>query len=335
MVQTAPPGPGHAPGRPLAKRVIAAVIVLVVVSITALVLLPDELGLDRWLPFTALVAFRWQLTAAAALVAVAMTAWRPLRVAGIAALLICAVAGALVVPRAVASAVPAPGGRELTMLSFNVDRGRADVPALAAAIRRERPDVVVLPESADRFRGLVGRSIPDLGYRFSVAVPPGADDVDGITVLTGPGLGAVGSRVISEGPSDPWLELTGGGLGSVRLVAVHISAPWPGKIQSWPGELAQLRTWCGAGSGPAVVVGDFNATLDHRELREGTQGCRDAGDLTGQGLTPTWDTEWPAWFGAQIDHVLAGGGPQPTGLRILDLPGSDHRALLARVRMTA
>jgi endonuclease/exonuclease/phosphatase (EEP) superfamily protein YafD len=314
--------------------VVAGVTVLVVVVVTALVLLPDRLGLDRSVPFAVLAAFRPQLVVVTALAALAMIAWRRVRVAGVAALLMCLVAGALVVPRAVASTVPAPHGLELTVLSFNVDEGRADVSTLAATIRRERPDVVVLPESADRFSALLGEAIPDLGYRSSVAASPGVDDVDGTTVLTAPGLGPLGSRVISQGRSDPWLELTGGGLGAVRLVAVHVSAPVPRKIQSWPRELAQLRTWCGAGAGPAVVVGDFNATLDHRDFREGTRGCQDAGAATGEGLTGTWNAAWPSWSGVQIDHVLAGGGPQPTALRILDLPGSDHRALLARVRLS-
>ena len=220
----------------------------------------------------------------------------------------------------------------MTVLSFNVDQGEADVPALARTIRAARPDVVVLPEAAEHYRALLAAAIPDLGYRSAVGAAPDADDVNGITVFTAPALGPVAGRVIDQGGFDPWLELTGGRLGAVRLVAVHVSAPVPGKIVSWPRELAQLQTWCGPGSGPAVVVGDLNATLDHREFRDGTAGCQDAGAVTGQGLTATWNAAWPRWFGAQIDHVLAAGPLRTVSLRILDLPGSDHRALLARVR---
>lgn len=54
--------------------------------------------------------------------------------------------------------------------------------------------------------------------------------------------------------------------------------------------------------------------------------------MTGQGLTATWNAAWPRWFGAQIDHVLTAGPLRIVSLQILDLPGSDHRALLAQVR---
>lgn len=327
MAQTVPVRSSRASRWPVGRLVV----VLVGVAGAVLVLLPDQLGLDRWVPFAGLVALRPQLTVVAAAVAAPLLAWRRARAVAAAVLLVCLVAAALVVPRAVSRAEPATGGPGLTVLSFNVDQGEADVPVLAATIRRERPDVVVLPEAAQRYRTLLAAALPDLGYRSVVAAAPGAPDVHGVTVFTAPSLGAPSSRVIEQGRSDPWLELTGGRLGALRLVAVHVSAPVPGKIRSWPGELVQLRTWCGPGAGPSLVLGDFNATLDHREFREGTQGCLDAGAVTGQGLTATWDAAWPRWFGAQIDHVLAGGGPRPVSLQILDLPGSDHRALLARL----
>lgn len=305
----------------------------VVVGAAVVVLLPDVLGLDRWVPLTAAVAIRAQLAVAVAVPALLLLGSRPCRPAAAGVLAVCAVAGALVVPRVLVSPPPSGPGPTMTVLAFNVDQGEADVAALAAAIRAARPDVVVLPEAAEHYRALVAAAIPDLGYRSAVGAAVEADDVHGITVFTAPGLGPVAGRVIDQGRFDPWLELTGGRLGAVRLAAVHVSAPVPGKIVSWPRELAQLQTWCGPGSGPALVVGDLNATLDHREFRGGTAGCQDAGAVTGQGLTATWNAASPRWFGAQIDHVLTGGGPAPVGLRILDLPGSDHRALLARVRM--
>jgi endonuclease/exonuclease/phosphatase (EEP) superfamily protein YafD len=296
------------------------------------VLLPDRLGLDGWIPLTAAVAIRAQLAVAVAVPALLLLGSRRCRPIAGAVLAVCAVTGALVAPRVV-TAPPRPGpGPTMTVLSLNVDQGQADVAALVATIRAARPDVVVLPEAAERYRALVAGSIPDLGYRSAVGASPGADDVNGITVFTAPGMGALTSRIIGQGGFDPWLELSGGRLGATRLVAVHVSAPVPGKIESWPGELAQLQNWCAPATGPAVIVGDFNATFDHREFRAGTAGCRDAGAVTGQGLTATWDAAWPHWFGAQIDHVLTGGGPQPVALQILDLPGSDHRALLARLR---
>ncbi|MCD2196093.1 endonuclease/exonuclease/phosphatase family protein [Actinomycetospora endophytica] len=328
MAQTVSAVGGRAPRRPIARAIIGVVVVLLAV----VVLLPDLLGLDRFVLLAAMVALRPQLTVLLALAALLVLLVRRRRwPESCAVIAVCLVAATLVVPRAFAQPSPPPGGRALTVLSFNVDQGGADVGALAAEIRRARPDVVVLPEAADRFAVRLGGAIPDLGYRSVVAAAPGAPDVHGIAVLTASAMGPLSSRVIWQGHADPWLELSGGALGGLRLVAVHVAAPVPGKIRSWPRELAQLATWCGAG--PAVLVGDFNATLDHAEFRAGSAGCQDAAAVTGNGLTATWNAAWPRWFGAQIDHVLVGGDLRPEDLLVLDLPGSDHRALLARVRM--
>ena len=301
----------------------------------ALVLLPDLPGLDHSLPFAVLVAFRPYLAAATAVIAlVVVLRWRRAWPEAVAVLLVSLVAVALVVPNALPRSASRETGPTVSVLSFNVDRGGADVSALADTIRRTRPDVVVLPEAAGRYRALLGRAIPDRGYRSYLAARPGAPDVNGVTVLTAADMGPLATRVVAQSGFDPWLELTGGRIGSLRLVAVHVSAPVAGKIGSWSRELAQLQAWCGPGAGPVVLAGDFNATSDHSAFRSGTRGCADAGARTGQGLTATWNAAWPRWFGVQIDHVLTGGGPRALGMTVLDLPSSDHRAVLARVQLS-
>ena len=102
-------------------------------------------------------------------------------------------------------------------------------------------------------------------------------------------------------------------------------------------ELEMLQRWCAA-PGPAMVVGDLNASADHSAFRAGTAGCTDAGSATGGSLVGTWNTAVPRWLGTQIDHVLTrtapdGSGPRPRSLDVLDLPGSDHRALLVRLTL--
>jgi hypothetical protein len=83
------------------------------------------------------------------------------------------------------------------------------------------------------------------------------------------------------------------------------------------------------------VVGDVNATLDHAPLRAALTGARDVAADCGQGLVATWPARLPRWMGVQIDHVFTSGGPRPLNFRVLDLPGSDHRALLAQVVVPA
>lgn len=128
-----------------------------------------------------------------------------------------------------------------------------------------------------------------------------------------------------------WIQVTGGALGTIRVVAVHAAPPIPALMQDWISELGMLQQWCAPGRGANIVIGDVNATLDHSPLLSGSTSCTDAAADRGQGLVATWPSYWPRWFGVQIDHVFTAGGLRPVSLEVLDMPGSDHRALLTRV----
>jgi len=83
-----------------------------------------------------------------------------------------------------------------------------------------------------------------------------------------------------------------------------------------------------------VLVGDFNASLDHAELRKVVaRGYVDAADATGHGLVPTWPAgrRLPPFI--TIDHLLADGRAQVTRFAVLDVPGSDHRPIFAELRL--
>ena len=82
-----------------------------------------------------------------------------------------------------------------------------------------------------------------------------------------------------------------------------------------------------------VLAGDFNATLDHGELRRLLgRGYRDAAEQAGSGLRPTWPTDGsllPAVV--TIDHVLADRRVRVASARTVAIPGSDHRGVLAEL----
>ncbi|GEP36790.1 hypothetical protein NPS01_04530 [Nocardioides psychrotolerans] len=87
-----------------------------------------------------------------------------------------------------------------------------------------------------------------------------------------------------------------------------------------------------------VIAGDLNATLDHAPLRALVDaGYRDAAELTNAGLAATWpvDGGFPLLSllppSVAIDHVLVSDTWTVTATRTLDVPGSDHRAVMATV----
>jgi endonuclease/exonuclease/phosphatase (EEP) superfamily protein YafD len=307
--------------------------------LAVVVLLPDRLELDHVLPFAVFAALRPDLAVGIGGVALVLLAlrrrWWPVLVP---ALVVAVVAGAVVAPRAVADPAPPPGGTELTVLELNAFEGHADARAVAALALARHADLVVLPESGERMRARLAPLLP--GYRTWTNVPPWAADVRGLVVAAAPRAGDVTARRLDGDTRYPWAEVTGGILGPTRLVAVHLVSIVPGWISYWPDELGMLRQWCAPGGDPtpAMIVGDLNATPDHSAFRSGTAGCTDAATATGASLVPTWRSSFPRVLGAQIDHVLTrpgahGVGPQARSTEVIAVPGSDHRALLTRLRL--
>lgn len=308
-----------------------------VTLLSAVVALPDLLfGLDRRSPFAQLVSFRpWILVAGLLWLVVLLVATRFRRGAwpfAAGALVVLLVGAAVVLPRTVADPLPT-GGTPLTVLAFNTFEGAADVGAVADLVRTARPDVVALAEAGDAYRSRLGPLVEPLGYRLHTSTPPGRPDVTGVTALVAGGLGDVQVRFGRETSSFPYVEVTGGALGRLRFAAFHSVAPVPRSVSDWRSDLTLLRQWC-AGPTPAVVAGDLNATLDHSELRSGMAGCADAADQRGAGLVPTWGPSARTRpFGPQIDHVLSTAGIAAETFDVQDVPGSDHRAVLTRLRL--
>ncbi|QJY46030.1 endonuclease/exonuclease/phosphatase family protein [Pseudonocardia broussonetiae] len=279
--------------------------------------------------------------------AVLLLAWRP----HLAALLLAAATGAagagLVRPSrrpvrgraaagvlALAVALPAalhrrpaprraPAASDLVVLVLNVWHGRADPAELAALVRRERPDLVVLPEAAQPYRDRVLPLVEGLGYRGTSSLGPGRRDGWGVTVLAGPRAADV---VMEPGHALrlAHVRVTGELLGDRALYAVHATAPGRlGVVHDWRRDLRAAAAWTAAG---AIVAGDLNATVDHRLLRA-------IGPSAGPTGAGTWPARLPRWAGIRIDHVLLPPGVEASAASVHDVAGSDHRAVLARLHL--
>jgi len=328
-----PPARGRIRGADVARYLAAALFT----SFVAVPVLPDLFGLDRRSPFVQLVSMRpWLLVgvlAVVVLLGVVLVFERRVLpfAAGVLAVL---VAGAgLVLPRA----LPDPGaatGDPLRVLAFNAYEGDADADELASVIEEHRPDVVAISESGPRFAEQIAERVEPLGYRVHVTTDDeDDDDVEEVTALVADRLGDVDVRVGDDTTTFPYIEVSGGELGELRFVAFHSVAPVPGSVPDWNDDLALLSRWC-SGPTPAVIAGDFNATLDHSALRAGAAGCADAAAQRGAGLIPTWSpSPRVRLFGPQIDHVFATDGITAETFEVHDVAGSDHRAILTTLRL--
>lgn len=104
-------------------------------------------------------------------------------------------------------------------------------------------------------------------------------------------------------------------------------------VRDWRNDLDALRA---GGRGPriALILGDFNATLDDAKLRAVVgRGFVDAADATGDGLTATFPVGESLPPRLTIDHVLVDRRASARDTWAADVAHSDHRAILTTIAL--
>jgi endonuclease/exonuclease/phosphatase (EEP) superfamily protein YafD len=119
--------------------------------------------------------------------------------------------------------------------------------------------------------------------------------------------------------------------GAITVYSVHPAAPAVLANGAWRSDLALLANELEQVNGPVMVVGDFNATHDHRSFRDfGALGYVDAFDQAGAGYQPTYPADRIPFPLVMLDHVLVRDTPlRAISVTTVELPRSDHRALIA------
>lgn len=291
-------------------------------------------GADRLpgvqMPITPLISFT-PYAAATAVVPVLGAALLRHRRALIAGALTAGVLAALVLPRAVAASQPPAHGPRLRVLTANLRFGLADPDRIVELVRHHAVDVLSLqeltPKAVERLNAAgLGRLLPH--------------------AVLHPRSGAAGSGLYARHPlrelpalpgsvfAMPRAELTLPAGHKVEVAAVHPPPPISGRaVGNWMRDLRALPAAGRQGQPVRILAGDYNATLDHAHFRRVlSRGYADAADRAGMGLTPTWSSPGGR-IRLTIDHVLVDRRCAVHRVRVHDLPGSDHRAVFADVRL--
>ncbi len=224
-------------------------------------------------------------------------------------------------------------GSQLRILSANLASGGADAEAFAELVRRCEPDVVAVQELAPNQAEALARVLPygelspDLGHTgMGIALRcPGR--------LTRLPLYFRDAWVAQLETAD-WPDLPR----SIEILNVHISAPhgWPPWSQTLRRhrQVGRLLTYTDAEPDqPRAVVGDFNATPLWPVYRRIAARFDDLASLHARARGTRPAATWPRWFGGpliRIDHAF-GSGLVAEGVEVVDLPGSDHCALVLDV----
>jgi endonuclease/exonuclease/phosphatase family metal-dependent hydrolase len=217
---------------------------------------------------------------------------------------------------------PDAGGPVLRVLTLNMFVGRADAEVVVARVRELEADVLFLQElNAEAVSRLKQAGLDDLMPHSRIELRPAS----GIYARF-----PLGGAPVQQAQPSALLELPGGE--AVELVCVHPRPPTRkhGGARWWRETLERLPP---PGALPRVVAGDFNATLDHAVFRDVLRlGYADAAVQTGNGLRPTWGPPGRnALF--TLDHVLVSRSCAVLRYSVHFIPGSDHRAVWAEIRL--
>jgi endonuclease/exonuclease/phosphatase (EEP) superfamily protein YafD len=223
----------------------------------------------------------------------------------------------------------------LRVLTANLLVGRAGAEALAELVCRQHADVLFVQELTGQAAARLQRAgLADLlPHRVSQPVPHGTR---GSIYARYPLRGGPPVAPGSAARCTARLDLPSGQ--RVHLACIHAAPPkppWsPGATVRWRRQLSALPP---PADSPAILAGDFNATLDHAQFRRLLRrGYRDAASQAGNGLSPTWGPQAGRRLTLlAIDHVLIDQHCAVLTTSAHWLPGSDHRALYAELRLPA
>ena len=221
---------------------------------------------------------------------------------------------------------PRAGAEPLRVMVVNLYAGRADGLDVVRAASEEDIDVLVVTEMTPA--ALARMESAGLESLFPHRAGRSGRSKLGTMVFADVRLGHA-TPLSTSGAS--WRVP----MGKYTLFAVHPYAPTD--IAKWRRDHYLIRTAV-VDEQPDLVVGDFNATTDHPQMRAlADAGYRSAAELANEGWQPTWPAAGQSVLGisvpnvVEIDHVLVGPTFAGISTHTLDIPESDHRAVVADV----
>jgi endonuclease/exonuclease/phosphatase (EEP) superfamily protein YafD len=258
----------------------------------------------------ALIARRWGASAVAVLTAFGL--------------------GMGVLPRALPDLSKGPSdGVELTVMTSNMLFGGADPASIVRLVRENDVAVLALQElTAEGRDALESAGLARLLPYRSLAPDPGAS---GSGLWSRHPITEPGTRANDTGFLQSYSTVEVPGASPVIMESAHPLAPAvPASFTGWRSDLEDQPRADPDGT-PRILLGDFNATLDHKTLRDLIRsGYRDAADTVGKGLIATWGPyDGDPIPPVTIDHVLADERIGVRDVEVHAVAGSDHRAVIA------
>ena len=244
--------------------------------------------------------------------------------------------------------LPQPAGDHLRVVSFNTDAADLSAQMLPDLLTQWKPDIVAFQECGELLTAAVklsagwnhfeGKDLCLLS-RFPIRSAQVMDrsTLDRMKQSEAKEFGGAGYvvRFVLDGPRGPF-----------RVANLHLETPRKGLEGLMDGDLRRLalntevreiessmaRGWVSQGSGPLLVLGDFNTPVESRIFQEHWGDLADAFSTAGTGLGMT---KYNGWIRARIDHVLASPEWHVDRVAVGPDARSDHRPLIVDLTLVA
>lgn len=286
-------------------------------------------GVGRGTPVETLIVFTPYVGLASVLGLVVVAVLRVR--AALVAMGACCVGYALVMaPLFVAGPRPAeaPTGPELGVMTVNVQFGWGDPERVVELVDGRDVDLLGVQELTPEFHErLLAAGLDDRLPHAVVDARPGAA---GTGIYSRHPLARTGDDVAGR-HENPTARVRVPGAGPVDATVVHPVPPVGAAGRAdWRATFRTLPRPDGAAA--HVLLGDFNATLDQPTMRDLLDdGYVDAADAEGRAWVTTWRPDVP--LPLAIDHVLVDRSVGVDRVTVHGVDGSDHRALVADLRL--
>jgi len=212
----------------------------------------------------------------------------------------------------------------IRVASVNLLYGNDRAAEVTADLRSSSPDVIVFVEYTPEHQAALQASALAADYPHRIERP--LPRAGGIAVWSRTPVGAGETLDTDLLSIDAQLDTPDG---PVRIVAVHVPTP-VFDFDAWRDDLALIESIGRSTDVPTAVVGDLNASYWHPAFRDLLDaGFVDAHIATGDGFSTSWPANRPFPPFVQLDHVLTIDGLVPLDVTDIDIPGSDHRGLVA------
>lgn len=331
---------------------IFAVLALITISPAAVGALPLVGDLSTVAPFTQLIAVRTPLAIALATVGILLViiglvrrhlirAGMRMSLLGVVLIAVAAVHVLIVFNRGVGAnealssddGATATPDAPITVLTYVTGAPALTGPdAVADLVRANGADVVSLPLTTQSDVDALVANLTEGGAEYSVFTQGEPDNLVGLLVAT-----SLGEYVVMDhGQVDAHRLMVrpATGVGPV-IAAVRPVTPGNGGQDQWEREVSEAAQVCHSGSGPLIVAGNFNATVDHGPLRD-LGRCADGALGADIGGVGTWPTAAPSLLGAPVDHILYDDASyEVLEGAVAEVGRANHRALIIRLEPAA